>query len=810
MKISYRWLKDYLDFEETPHQLGAILTEIGLEVEGIEKKENIPGGLKGVVTGKVVECEPHPNADRLRKTKVDIGEPALLPIVCGAPNVAEGQVVLVATVGTTLYPEGIDKPFKIKKSKIRGEVSEGMICAEDELGLGNSHDGIMVLADDQPVGQPASQIFDLKVDYIYEIGLTPNRSDATSHIGVARDLAAALTLIHEKPFKVKIPDITAYRKVTIKHDIGVEIPNPQLCPRYSSVTISNVKIGPSPQWLVDRLQSIGIRPKNNVVDITNFVLHEVGQPLHAFDLSALKGSQVFVQTLPEGTTFVTLDNEEIKLSTEDLMICNSKKEPMCLAGVYGGFESGVKNTTIDLFLESAHFDPESIRKSSKRHNLRTDAAKIYEKGSDPAITKFALQRAALLLKEWAGGIISSAISDQYPTQILPKIVSVRYSQIKRILGFDLSSEKIQQILKAMDMDIVKQFDDHIDVAIPTDKADVTREADVIEEILRIYGFNSVPVDGRLTLSLNSGAKDHSLAYRAQVSKILVGMGLSEIMGLSLTSPNYIGECWSEEDLVYINNTSNRDLEAMRPSLVATLLQTIDYNQKRQNQDLALFEFGSSYQKKGDKYIEQNHLGIGLTGKAEIGNWHSPAQDWDFYHLKSMVNQIFELLQVQKWQSSSIDGGSFYHYGIKYHRGDQVFANIGAVDLSKFPQLSFNQPIYFAELNWDILVNLKRGDRTLSPISKFPSIDRDLALVTPKSVAYGDIEKTIQSIGKSIISEVQLFDVYENDDQLGNENRSYGVKIKFSNPKKTMNDQEVDAVIQKILNKLQQNFAVELR
>lgn len=810
MKISYSWLKDYLDFEETPHELGAILTEIGLEVEGIEKLENIPGGLKGVVTGKVVECEQHPNADRLSKTKVDIGEPELLSVVCGAPNVAAGQKVLVAPVGTVLYPEGLDKPFKIKKSKIRGEVSEGMICAEDELGLGDSHDGIMVLDESQAIGVPASEIFDLKIDYVYEIGLTPNRSDATSHLGVARDLAAALTIIHDRSYTVKIPDVSSFNTQTIKHDIGVEIGNLDLCPRYTSVTVGELKIGPSPQWIVDRLKSIGIRSKNNVVDITNFILHELGQPLHAFDLSALKGSQVYVETLEEGQKFTTLDDIEITLSSEDLMICNAQHEPMCIGGVYGGLHSGVSDKTIHIFLESAHFQPETVRKSSKKHNFRTEAAKVFEKGSDPAITKYALKRAALLMQEWAGGVITSEISDIYPEPILPKIIPVRYSQIKRIMGFDIEESMIVKILKAMDIEIIKQFDDHIEVAIPTDKADVTREADVIEEILRIYGFNSVPVDGRLTIALDSGKKEEHLPLRNQLSSVLVGMGLNEIMGLSLTGQKYLPNYMEEERLVRINNTSNRDLDIMRPSMLVTMLQTIEYNQKRQINDLQLFEFGSTYvSPQPSQYKETQHLAIGLTGKIRNLNWTTAEESSSFYQLKSVVERIFESLNIGKVQQSNIESEDF-HYGLRYHKGDTVLAEFGAVDLSVFSSVEVEGDVFVADIRWDELVKAKKNISRIQEVSRYPKVDRDLALITPKSVSYGDIEKVVRSTGKNIVADVQLFDVYENKEQLGEDLRSYGVKIVFSDPKKTLNDKEVDVVIRNILNKLQKNYAIELR
>lgn len=807
MKVSYNWLKDYLDFEETPHELGEILTEIGLEVEGLEKVESIPGGLAGLVSGKVVECEPHPNADRLKVTKVDIGESELLPIVCGAPNVDSGQIVIVATVGAVLHPmEG--ESFTIKKSKIRGEVSEGMICAEDEIGLGGSHEGILVLDKNVKVGKPASSIFEINTDFVYEIGLTPNRSDATSHLGVARDLAAALSVIHKKNYTVKIPEVILFKHDEIKHDIKVSVEDPELCPRYSSVTISDLQTGPSPKWMAERLKAIGVRPKNNIVDITNFILHELGQPLHAFELRELKGSKVYVKTLPEKTPFVTLDSEKIELKSEDLMICNSEEEPMCLAGVYGGKESGVKDNTRDIFLESAHFSAESVRKSSTVHNLRTDAAKVFEKGSDPSITEYALKRASILLKKYAGGKISSKISDVYPEPIYPTVVKVRLAQIRRIAGFEIPEEEILQILEAMDMEITKRHKDYLNVAVTTDKTDVTREADVIEEILRIYGYNRIPVDGRLSIALNSGKKDHSLIIRDRVSALLTGMGLNEAMALSLVPTVYLPEDQENENVV-INNTSNRDLEIMRPDMASSSINIVDYNVKHQIRDLKFYEFGSTYKFSDDKFIEQKHLSISLAGDFVSGSWATDSIKGDFYMLKSVINRVFDALNISGYQVSETDQDRF-KYGMKYHRGPRVLAEFGELDYSYFPNIDIDVSHFFGDIHWDEVVRASKPMQEIEPVSRFPVMDRDLALITPTGVSYADIEKVVIKQGKSLIKEVGLFDVYEDPEHLGEGRRSYGIKMVFSDVNKTLSDKEVDAIIQKILNKLQKNYGIELR
>lgn len=807
MKISYNWLKDYLEFEETPQRLGEILTEIGLEVEGLEKVESVPGGLEGIVTGEVRTVEPHPNADRLQKTIVDIGQPDLLHIVCGAPNVAAGQKVLIARPGTTLHP--VDgEPFEIRKSKIRGEVSEGMICAEDEVGLGTGHDGIMVLDSSTEAGQPAAELFEVTTDFVYDIGLTPNRSDATSHLGVARDLAAALTYQHNKPYKVELPDVSRFHADSVDHDIGVSVENGELCPRYSSVTVSELKLGPSPKWMTDRLKAIGVRPINNVVDITNFILHETGQPLHAFDLRALKGSQVYVECLKEGTIFKTLDEVDRKLTADDLMICNADHEPMCIAGVFGGADSGVTSDTKDIFLESAHFDAVSVRKSSVWHNLRTDAARVFEKGSDPSITTYALKRAALLFKEYTGGIITSQISDELVDKIERKTVKVRLPQVRKIVGVEIPEEKILMILEALQMEVISRKPEELEVAVPTSKVDVAREADVIEEILRIYGFNNIPIEGKLEISLDSGKRDLQLVYQDRISAILSGMGFDETMALSFTLPQYLAD-EANSSHVRINNTSNKDLEIMRPDMISSALATVEYNQKRQDETLSFYEFGRSYTFAEEVYTERNHLAITLTGNEQAGNWVMPDPPSGFYYLKSVVHQILEALHITGFQESIMEDDA-YRYGIRIHRGNTEIAQLGMLDISRYPAVDVRNEIYFADINWSEVVQMVSAVNSIAPISKYPTVERDLALIVSPGVTFHDIRKEIGKVGGRLIREVNLFDVYQDEEQLGEGKQSYGVKMVFSAPDKTLKDKEVDQKVSKILDNLQKKWGIYLR
>ena len=645
MKISYNWLKDYLNIDLTAEKAGEILTDIGLEVEGIEKTQSIEGGLAGLVVGEVKSAEQHPNADRLRVTTVDIGNGENLQIVCGAPNVAAGQKVIVATVGTTLYPIS-GEAFQIKKGKIRGEASLGMICAEDEIGVGTSHDGIIVLDAATAVGTPAKEVFDMKEDYIIEIGLTPNRSDATCHIGVAKDLAAALRVNHAFEGEVNMPSVADFAIDNKDLEIAVSVQNQAACPRYAGLSISNIEVKDSPEWLQEKLKAIGVRPINNIVDVTNFILHELGQPLHAFDAEKVTGKQIIVKNLAQDTPFVTLDEMERKLQSTDLMICNGNSEPMCIAGVFGGLKSGVTHKTKHIFLESACFEAIGIRKTGTQHLLRTDAATRFEKGVDPNGTLYALKRAALLIKEVTGGQISSEIIDIYPQKIEKAQIRVRYQRVETLMGVSISPAEIKNILTALEMDIVSEDEASLTVAVPTNKADVLREIDIIEEITRIYGSNNIAFPPQLKTALAYTEKPNKVAVFNRVADFLVSNGFYEIMGTSISNINYYAE--NNKTVVPLLNSLNADLNSLRNKMLYSGLEVVSHNQNYQNTDLQLFEFGRTYgrfEKEGQQnYTEQKHITLYLTGNKQQESWRNEGEiAYDFFDLKAIVNQILKLL-----------------------------------------------------------------------------------------------------------------------------------------------------------------------
>ncbi len=812
MKISYKWLNEYLDASLSVEEMAELLTDIGLEVEGIEQWERVKGGLEGVVVGRVVECGRHPNAERLSLTKVDIGTGELLSIVCGAPNVAAGQKVLVATAGTTLYPvEG--EPIKLKRARIRGEVSEGMICAEDELGLGTDHSGIVVLPEDAPVGMPAAEYLELAGDTVFEIGLTPNRSDATSHLGVARDLAAALRVRKGQDVSVRLPDVSAFRPDSQDRPVQVIVEEPAGCPRYSGLTITGVRVGESPQWLKDRLEAIGLRPINNVVDVTNFVLHELGQPLHAFDLDKVAGDTIRVKTLPEGTPFVTLDEVERKLSAEDLMICDGESNPLCIAGVFGGLGSGVTEQTSSVFLESACFNPRWIRRTSRRHQLFTDAAKIFEKGADPNVTVFALKRAALLIRELAGGTIASEVVDVYPEPIAPRRVSVAWAWVSRLIGVELSRKTIERILAALEMPIVEADDQHFTVEVPTNKHDVQRPADVVEEILRIYGFNEVPVSDRMQISLSYEAWPNDATLRQAVSELLAANGFYEMMGLSLSQSRYYQELMPvpEQQLVYIQNTSNAQLDVMRPTMLFSALEAVQHNLNRQRSDLRLFEFGKSYRRTENGFAEPRHLTLTLTGKRWPESWrfHERA-DADFFTLKAMVQLVFDRLGVQGFQRRPLEADG-WSYGLEYHRGPRVLARLGRVSGHILKGMDIDQPVFFAELAWDELTAIARRNKIkFEALDRFPAVRRDLALVIDNSVKFEDIAALARKTARKLLRDLNLFDVYENEARLGKGKKSYAVSFLFQHPDKTLQSKEVDKVMEQLIQAFEQKLGATIR
>lgn len=813
MKVSLNWLKDYIDIELSPEELSETLTAIGLEVEGMEEVESIPGGLAGVVVGQVKECGRHPNADRLSLTKVDIGEAEPLQIVCGAPNVAAGQKVLVATVGTTLHPNEGD-PLTIKKGKIRGETSYGMICAEDELGIGESHDGILVLPEETTVGIAARDYFQLETDYVYEIGLTPNRSDATNHLGVAKDLAAALKISKGLDVAIQLPDTSHFAVDSTDLPVEVVVENTAACPRYSGISIKNVSIKESPDWLKKRLLAVDVRPINNIVDITNFVLHEYGQPLHAFDLDQISGQKIIVKNLPANSSFLSLDEIERKLDGEDLMICDGASKGMCIGGVFGGIKSGVTDATKHIFLEAAHFNAKSIRRTSMRHNLRTDAAKVFEKGSDPSITVDALKRAALLIKELGGGELASEIVDIYPNPIAPVEVEVNYQHVNRLIGVELSKDKVKEILAAMAMPLVRETAATFTVAVPTNKADVTRPADVIEEILRIYGFNNVPLPTHFRNAVVFSQQPDPNLIRDKISDVLVGGGFHEIMALSLSESRYYKELLTHvppEELVYVNNTSNVHLDIMRPSLLVSGLEAVLHNQNRKESDLKLFEFGRSYRKVEDKYKEKTHLSLFLTGQSYRESWlNKEATEVTFFTLKALVQMVLERLGVSGYQTTAIQAAPF-SYGLKYHRGPQAVVTFGQVSSQVTKQMGIRNKVFYADFNWDLIIKaLRKHKIEVEELNKFPGMRRDLALVVDNSVKFSDIAAIAAKSGKKLIKDINLFDVYINEEQLGKDKKSYAVSFVFEDPTRTLVDKEVDKVMQKLIKSCEAQLGATIR
>lgn len=813
MKISLNWLKDYIEINLPPEKIGEILTDIGLEVEGMEEVDSIKGGLEGIVIGEVKTCIKHPNADRLSLTTVDIGsEEGLLQIICGAPNVAAGQKVLVAPTGTTVHPTN-GEPFLIKRGKIRGEVSEGMICSEDEIGLGTNHDGIVVLPETATVGTLGRDFLKVEKDYVYEIGLTPNRSDATNHIGVAKDIAAALKINYGHVGDLQLPSVEDFK--IHNHDLPVEVvvENTEACPRYAGVSIKGVTIKESPDWLKKRLQAIDVRPISNIVDITNFVLHEFGQPLHAFDLDEISDQKVIVKTLPQDAPFMSLDEVERKLNDHDLMICDGQSNGMCIGGVFGGIKSGVKENTNNIFLESAHFNAKWIRRTSMRHNLRTDAAKVFEKGSDPNISVYALKRAALLMVELAGGEIASEVVDIYPNPIQPTEVEVSYAHVNRLIGVDIPKEKIRAILEAMEMEIVDETETHFRVAVTTNKADVTREADVIEEILRIYGFNNVPVPGHIKTAVTIAPSPDPNELKDTIGNLLSANGFNEMMAVSLTESRYFREFLPipAENLVFVNNTSNIHLDAMRPMMLFSGLEAVLHNQNRQQYSLKLFEFGKSYRKKEDGIDERSHLTLLLTGERSPESWlNEDKAQVNYFTLKAYVQQVLTRLGLDTYQETAISDDT-YSFGLKYHRGQQTLVEFGKVKPKLIKKMDIRTPVFYADFNWDALLKSRKKHKIIfEEINKFPSTRRDLALVVENSIKFQDIVAIARKVGKKLIKDINLFDVYENEAQLGKGKKSYAISFIFEDPTKTLKDKEVDKVTTQLIQQYESQLSAIIR
>lgn len=819
MRISYNWLKQYLELTEKPEVLAGLLTDCGLEVESMEDYESVRGGLDGVVIGQILSCTPHPNADRLSLALVDTGRNAPVPVVCGAPNVAEGQKVLLATVGTTLYPQG--KALPINKAKIRGEASEGMICAEDELGLGDSHEGIMVLPDSAPIGLPAAEYFRVYKDWVFEIGLTPNRIDAASHIGVARDLAAVLN--HQagaREFLVKWPDVSAFVPERQEVNIPVRIEDPDACPRYSSVVISGLNVKESPDWLQNKLKAIGLKPINNVVDATNFVLHELGQPLHAFDLAAIKGNEVIVKKSPKGTRFVTLDEEELMLSGEDLMICNAE-EPMCMGGIFGGINSGVTRETRGIFLESACFDPVSIRKSSRLHGLKTDASFRFERGSDPAITVYALKRAVLLIKELAGGETVSAVQDVYPQKKEPATVDLNYERVYSQIGKRIPAKEVKAILADLDFDILQDQPDGLHLSVPTYRVDVSREADVIEEILRIYGYNNVDVPSKMQASIVISPKPDKERLREEVSAILTARGFHEIMNNSLTRASYYDNAgFDSKSLIAIENPLSQDLNAMRQSLLFGGLETIVYNGKRQQADMKLYEFGNVYQRSSGKvpsgplpgYHERMVLALFLSGRRQPETWRAGDEKQDFFDLKNSTYSVLARLGIDPGETElrNLDDHPHFVYCTDVYMRDRHIARLGLLAADLLKKAGSKEAVYYGEVEWESLVALASEKKILyDEVPRYPAVRRDLALLLDRQVPFSMIEEIACRLGNKLLRSVSLFDVYQ-DDKIGKDKKSYAVSFLFQDAEKTLTDKEVDKVMERLTKAYGKELNASLR
>ncbi len=817
MKISYSWLKEYINVNLSPEEMSGILTDIGLEVESLEKVEAVKGGLKGVIIGEVLTCEKHPDADKLSVTTVNIGTPEPLNIVCGAPNVAAGQKVPVATIGTTLYFN--DNELTLKKTKIRGKLSEGMICAEDELGLGTSHDGIMVLPSDAPIGTPAYSYFKLEDDYQFEIGLTPNRIDAASHFGVARDLAAYLN--QTSPTKANKPSVESFKIDNNNLNIPVEVKNTDACPRYCGITISHVKVGPSPEWLQNRLRSIGLSPINNVVDITNFVLHEVGQPLHAFDADKIDGNKVIVGTLPNNTSFTTLDDIERKLTNEDLMICNTT-EGMCIAGVLGGNKSGVTESTKNIFIESAYFNPVWIRKTAKRHGLSTDASFRYERGADPNITIWALKRAATLIKEVTGGEISSEIVDIYPNPVENFTVELSIDYANKLIGKDIPKDTIEKILTGLDINIDNDNGDLLTLSIPPYRVDVQRPADVVEEILRIYGYNNIEITTKVNSTLAHGERPNKHLVNKLISDTLTGTGMHEIMCNSLTKMAYYDklETFPTSNTVEIINPLSTDLNGLRQTLLFGGLESITYNINRKKGNLKLYEWGNCYtfnKSKEDSeavlkaYSEEQRLALWLTGDDTEESWIKKQEKSTFYHLKSTVLNIIYKLGIDanaiKFSEAPTD---LYEFGLSVIMNTKTIGYIGLVSKRICKNLEIKQDVFYAELAWEPLFNAaKKGKVQFTEISKYPEVRRDLALLIDNATTFEQIVEVGKKTERKLIKDINLFDVYKGEN-LGEGKKSYAVSFTLQDESKTLTDKQIDKVMQNLINAFGKELNAQIR
>ena len=806
MKISYNWLKEYINIDLDATTVAQYLTNTGLEVEGIEHVESVKGGLKGIIIGEVLTKEPHPNADRLCITTVNVGQEKVLKIVCGAPNVESGQKVPVATIGTVLYSD--KESFKIKKAKIRGEVSEGMICAEDEIGLGDSHEGIMVLDSNAKVGQLASDYFNIETDIIFEIGLTPNRSDAMSHIGVARDLAAVLNHNNIK-CQLNFADTSAFKE-GVEAPLSIEIKDEKLCPRYAGISIKNIKVEDSPTWLQKRLQSIGLTPINNVVDITNYVLHETGQPLHAFDAQKIEGNTIIVQKLQDKTKFTSLDDVERELSSEDLMICDGKNQPMCIAGVFGGKNSGVDKNTTEVFLESAYFNPICIRKTSKRHSLSTDASFRFERSVDPNLVIYALKRASLLIKDICKGSISSYISDLYPNKIKDTNIELNFNKVDNLIGEKIDKSTIKSILKSLDIKIIKEDKIKLHLSVPPYRVDVTRQEDVVEEILRIYGYNNIHIPNQLKSSIVYSDKLDEDYLQNIISDLLSNNGFNECINNSLSKSSY-SELMTEiklDEQVKILNPLSQDLDGMRQSLLFSGLENIAYNLNRKNHNLSFYEFGKTYQIINSKYIEKKKLILLACGNEKDEIWNEKNKKKDFFWIKQKVEHILKRLGLNNFTGKNnklsylLDA---YSFNFKKNR----IADFGFVNKNTLKAFGIKSDVLYAELNWDLIIKHIHSKTKYSEVNKFPSVRRDLALLLDKDIEFSKLKSLAIETEKKLLKSVNLFDVYQGD-KLPNNKKSYALSFILEDKKNTLTDSQIDEVMDKLINVFKQKVGAELR
>lgn len=819
MKISYNWLKDYINIDYDAEKVSEMLTACGLEVEGIEKWESVPGGLNGVVVGKVVSCTPVEGSDHLKLTQVDIGDKELLQIVCGAANVAQGQIVPVATVGTTLCNNKGEK-LVIKRAKIRGVESYGMICAEDELGLGDSHDGIMVLHQDSTIGMPASAYFGLEMDTIFEIGITPNRSDATSHIGVARDLYAAIkSLDPDSNIKFSVPDVSAFKMDGPASSLLIEINDPIACPRYSGVTMAGLTIQSTPKWMVNRLNAVGLRSVNAVVDITQYVMLETGHPLHAFDLAKVHGNKIVVQKLADETNFITLDGVTRKLSSDDLMICNNA-EGMCIAGVFGGLSSGVSNDSNAIFIESAYFEPSSIRKSSKRHGLKTDASFRFERGADPDITIYAAKRAALLIQEIVGAKITSDVLDVNPGNIQRVKLDFDLESMDRFVGDTIPQSTTSLILESLGFDILKKNNHIWTLSIPLFKTDVTRQADVVEEVIRILGYNRIQMKNQMQLAYSPASKPDFFAIREKISEQLCALGFNEIMCNSLSKEEYYKPefGFDASKLVRILNPLSRELNVMRHSMLFGGLESISYNINRKNPNLRFFEWGRVYNQLSkdnnmsvvERYIEKEILSILISGKFISDNWNHKDEDTNFYHIKSVVNGIIGKTGLNGIDELNLINDPLFDFGLEWKNKEMPIARCGQVNRSVLKIMDIQIPVFYAEIDFKgLIIPATKTKVQFQEIPKYPEMRRDLSLICPAGTSFQSIQQVIKLADKKLLRRIGLFDVYQDDARTAGK-LSYSVALHFGLEERTLTEHEVDNAIKNILFMLEEKLKVVIR